>query len=52
LGQQVSNIVNGQSFNQGKYTLNLDEQRSLAPGIYFVEFNADNNVKTQKFIVQ
>ncbi len=52
LGQNVTNIVNGQSFNTGKYTLNIDEQRKLAPGLYFVEFNADNNIKTQKFIIQ
>ncbi len=52
LGQNVTNVVNGQSFNTGKYTLNIDEQRKLAPGLYFIEFNADNNIKAQKFIIQ
>ena len=33
-------------------TLNIDEQRKLAPGIYLVEFNADNNIKVQKLIIQ
>ena len=52
LGQNVTNVVNGQSFASGKYTLNLDEKRQLAPGIYLIEFNADNNIKVQKFIIQ
>ncbi len=52
LGQNVTNVINGQSFNLGKYTLNIDEQRNLAPGLYFIEFNADNNIKTQKLIIQ
>ncbi len=52
LGQDVTNVINGQSFKIGKYTLKIDEQRKLASGIYFVEFNADNNVKIQKLIVQ
>jgi PKD repeat protein len=52
LGQNVTNVVNGESFAAGTYTLKLDEQRKLSSGIYFIEFNADNNVKTQKLIVQ
>lgn len=52
LGQNVTNIINGEAFNSGKYTLNIDEQRQLSTGIYFIEFNADNNVKTQKLIIQ
>ncbi|MDF1673763.1 MAG: M43 family zinc metalloprotease [Vicingaceae bacterium] len=52
LGQTVTNIINGETFNSGKYTLNIDEQRQLSSGIYFIEFNADNNVKTQKLIIQ
>lgn len=52
LGQNVTNVINGQAFNAGKYTLNIDEQRSLSKGIYFVEFNADNNIQTQKLIIQ
>ncbi len=52
LGQDVTNVINGQSFNSGKYTLKIDEERKLSSGIYFIEFNADNNIKTQKLIVQ
>ena len=52
VGQEVTNVVNGQSFNSGKYTLKIDEQRKLSSGIYFIEFNADDNVKVQKLIVQ
>jgi len=52
VGQEVTNVVNGQSFNAGKYTLKIDEERKLASGIYFIEFNADNNIKVQKLIVQ
>ena len=52
LGQVVTNVINGQSFNAGKYTLKIDEERSLSSGIYFIEFNADNNMKVQKLIVQ
>lgn len=52
LGQVVTDVVNGQSFNVGKYTLKIDEERKLPAGIYFIEFNADRNSKTQKLIVQ
>jgi len=52
VGQEVTSVINGQSFNSGQYTLKIDEQRKLSSGIYFVEFNADNNVKVQKLIVQ
>ena len=52
VGQEVTSIINGQSFSSGQYTLKIDEQRKLSSGIYFVEFNADNNVKVQKLIVQ
>ena len=52
LGQTVTHIINGEAFNSGKYTLNIDEERKLASGIYFIEFNADNNIKTQKLIIQ
>ncbi|MBL4594737.1 MAG: T9SS type A sorting domain-containing protein [Flavobacteriales bacterium] len=52
VGQVVTNVINGQSFNAGKYTLKIDEERKLSSGIYFVEFNADNNIKVQKLIVQ
>ena len=52
VGQEVTSVINGQSFDSGKYTLKIDEQRQLSSGIYFIEFNADNNVKVQKLIVQ
>jgi hypothetical protein len=52
VGQKVSSIINGQSFNAGKYTLKIDEERKLSAGVYFIEFNADNNVKIEKLIVQ
>jgi PKD repeat protein len=52
VGQEVTNVIKGQSFSSGKYTLNIDEQRKLSSGIYFVEFNADNVIKVQKLIVQ
>jgi PKD repeat protein len=52
VGQEVTSVINGQSFSAGKYTLKIDEERKLAAGIYFVEFNADDSVKVQKLIVQ
>ncbi len=52
VGQEVTNVINEQSFSSGKYTLKIDEERKLSAGIYFIEFKADNNVKTQKLIIQ
>lgn len=52
LGKNVSTIINGQSFVKGKYTLAIDEQQQLNSGVYFIVFNADNNVITQKLIIQ
>jgi len=52
VGQEVTNVINGQSFNSGKYTLKIDEERKLSSGIYLIEFIADNNIKVQKLIVQ
>jgi hypothetical protein len=52
VGQEVTSVIDGQSFNSGKYTLKIDEQRKLSSGIYFIEFKADDNVKVQKLIVQ
>jgi len=52
VGQEVTSVINKQTFSKGKYTLKIDEQRKLASGIYFIEFNADDNVKVQKLIVQ
>jgi len=52
VGQEVTSVINEQSFSTGKYTLKIDEERKLAAGIYFIEFNADSNVSVQKLIVQ
>lgn len=52
LGKEVTKIVNGQSFNAGKYNMSIDQGKKLASGLYFVEFNADNKVKVEKLIVK
>jgi PKD repeat protein len=52
VGQEVTNVIDNQSFSSGKYTLRIDEGKKLASGIYFIEFNADNNIKIRKLIVQ
>jgi len=52
LGKEVTRVVNGQSFLPGKYTLSIDQNQQLNSGVYFVVFNADNNVITQKLIVK
>lgn len=52
LGQNVTSVINGQAFNAGQYTLNIDKDRMLAKGIYLIEFNADNNIQVQKLIIQ
>ena len=52
LGQDITHVINGQSFKMGKYTLNIDEEQLLSSGIYFIEFNADNIIKIEKLIVQ
>ena len=52
VGQEVTRVINNQSFIPGKYTLKIDEQRKLSKGIYFIEFTADDVVQTQKLIVQ
>jgi len=52
LGQEITNVIKGKSFNVGNYTLKIDEERKLSSGIYFIEFNADDNIRVQKLIVQ
>lgn len=52
LGQITTMIIDGESFNSGKYNLKIDEKKKLSSGIYIVEFNADNNVRTKKLIIQ
>lgn len=52
IGQEVTRVINGQAFNTGKYTLQIDERKQLSKGIYFIEFNADGVMQVQKLIVQ
>jgi len=52
LGQEVTNVINGQSFQAGKYTLNIDEEMKLTSGVYLIEFNTNNKSKTIKLIIQ
>ncbi len=52
VGQVVTNVINGESFAAGKYTLNVDQEKKLSSGLYFIEFNADDKVQVQKRIVR
>lgn len=52
LGKEVTKIVSSTSFKAGKYTINIDKDKKLSSGLYFIEFNADNNVKIEKLIVK
>ena len=52
LGKEVTRIVNGSSFSAGKYTASIDKEKKLRSGLYFIEFNADNNVQIEKLIVK
>lgn len=52
LGREVTKVVNNTSFNSGKYTMNIDKTNKLSLGLYFIEFNADNNIQVEKLIVQ
>ncbi|MCB9360398.1 MAG: T9SS type A sorting domain-containing protein [Flavobacteriales bacterium] len=52
LGKEVAKIVNSSSFSAGKYTMNIDKGNKLSKGLYFIEFNADENVKIEKLIVK
>lgn len=52
LGKDVSSVINSQSFAAGKYTLSVDETNQLSSGVYFIQFQADNNVITQKLVIQ
>jgi PKD repeat protein len=52
VGQVVTNVVNGKSFNAGEYTLNIDQEKKLASGLYFIVFNADDKIQVQKLIVK
>ncbi len=52
LGKEVTNVINNQAFAAGQYTLSIDKTHKLQSGVYFVQFNADNNTKVLKLIVQ
>lgn len=52
LGNNVTNVINNQTFNAGEYTLNIDNGEKLSAGVYLVEFNADDNIKIVKLVVQ
>ncbi len=52
LGNEVTRIVNNTNFSAGKYTLAIDKEKKLSSGLYFIEFNADNHIETEKLIVK
>ncbi len=52
LGNEVTKIINGQSFAAGRYSLSIDQGKKLASGLYFIEFNADNKINVEKLIVK
>ncbi|MCB9360431.1 MAG: T9SS type A sorting domain-containing protein [Flavobacteriales bacterium] len=52
LGKKVTNVVSNSAFSAGKYTMNIDKTNKLSSGLYFIEFNADNNVQVEKLIVK
>ncbi|MFB0924979.1 MAG: T9SS type A sorting domain-containing protein, partial [Vicingaceae bacterium] len=52
VGQIVTDVINGESFDAGKYTLNVDQEKKLSSGLYFIEFNADDKIQVQKLIVR
>ena len=52
LGKEITTIVNGHSFISGRYNMSIDQGKKLSSGLYFIEFNADNNITIEKLIVQ
>lgn len=52
LGNEVTKIINGQSFAAGRYSLSIDQNKKLASGLYFIEFNADNKISVEKLIIR
>ncbi|MCB9360432.1 MAG: T9SS type A sorting domain-containing protein [Flavobacteriales bacterium] len=52
LGKEVTKIIANTSFSAGKYTIDIDKTNKLTSGLYFLEFNADNNVQVEKLIVE
>lgn len=51
-GKEVTKVVNNTPFNAGKYSIKIDKENKLSSGLYFVEFNADNNIKVERLIVK
>jgi hypothetical protein len=52
LGKEITKVVSNTAFSAGKYTMNIDKTNKLSSGLYFIEFNADNNVQVEKLIVK
>tara|TARA_R110001592_G_scaffold29762_2_gene107471 strand:- start:1606 stop:2844 length:1239 start_codon:yes stop_codon:yes gene_type:complete len=52
LGKEVTKVVSNTAFSAGKYTMNIDKTNKLSSGLYFIEFNADDNVQVEKLIVK
>ena len=52
LGKTVTQVVNQQAFNAGKYTLKLDQHQTLSTGLYFIVFDVDGITQTKKLVVQ
>lgn len=52
LGKEITKVVSNTSFAAGKFTVNIDKTKQLSSGLYFIEFNADNNVQVEKLIVK
>jgi hypothetical protein len=52
LGKEVTKIIVNTPFSAGKYTMDIDKTNKLSSGLYFIEFNADNNIQIEKLIVE
>lgn len=52
LGKDVTKIISNTSFSAGQYTLSIDRNKNLSSGLYFIEFNADDNIQVEKLIVE
>jgi len=52
LGKDVTKIISNTSFSAGQYTLDIDRNKNLSSGLYFIEFNADDNIQVEKLIIE
>jgi hypothetical protein len=52
LGKEATTLVNSMPFSTGKYTLTIDKTKKLSSGLYFIEFNVDNNIQIEKLIIK